>query len=162
VDGINLLFVGVLIDPVVNVFEIPVVDNGHQNSQTVVFSSPGKGSMLPGPRAALGSVRKFPLQAGVVDSSFRSHQLLPAMQTRGQFCDAQGGQEVIFIGEIACGPEESRGCRLGLGLGTELYFPLNAVIILHHELGRSSVQIFLDEGEGGGFGRMRPAARAVQ
>ena len=82
------------------------------------------------------------------------------MKVGGQAGDLKLRHEIVFVGEIANGPDEARRGDFGFGFGAQFHFPFLAGLVSHDELGIGAGEVFLYEIENCALGRVAFAAWA--
>ena len=91
-------------------------------------------------------VRDIPLQPHAGDDAIRRHELLSAGE-RLHAPDADLWPVIVFVHDVARGPEQPRGRGLTGPLFTELRLPGDAVLVLDLELRGRAGDRLLDEAE---------------
>ena len=70
------------------------------------------------------------------------------------------GQIIVFVCEVADGPDQTGGRDFRFDFGAQLYFPLLAILAGYDDFRIGAGEVFFDELEDGALGRMAFAALA--
>ena len=133
------------IDGVVYLFQVPVVEQGHHDAQSVQLSGLHERVVEPVPVPELFDFSCAALQAGPADRPPGSDKLLSSLQFR-ETCHLNLRNKVVFVDEVPGGPQQARGGCFRLGFLAQLHPPADAMVVLHVELRTGSLHVFLEEG----------------
>jgi len=134
-----------LIDRIVDVFQIPVIDERHEYAQTIQFPGTGERILAPRPDADLPPLVQSSFQAYVTHHSIRFDQMLTATEARGHVADVNHIGEVVLVGGIPGCPHQPRRHGFRACFSTELDLPVDSVTIHDPEFRVRALEVFVDE-----------------
>ena len=132
---------------IVDVLQVPVVEERHHHPETVELARADEGIVVPAPRGRFFAASALALQTRSRHDVFAGDELLPAGEP-WQSQDADLRPVVVFVDHVAGSPEQARGGRFRLGLFSELDLPPDAVFVFDFELRRRAAVRLLDESAG--------------
>src|SRR6185369_5490798 len=135
------------VDRVVDVFQIPVVDERHEYAQAIQFPSASEWILAPCPDADIPSLVRTSFQTYIPDQPIRFDQMLTAMEARGHVVDVNLVGEVVLVGGIAGCPDEPCRHRFRARFSTELDLPVDSVTIDDLELRVRALEVLVDKCE---------------
>ena len=98
-------------DAVVDVFQVPIVDDCHQHPQAVQFSRAREWILTPRPLSNLRSLIRFPLQPHAMHGAVAVDHPLTTMDVGRHLVDANFVDEVLLFGGVADSPQQTTGRR---------------------------------------------------
>ena len=146
-DSVLRSAVGGVGHAIVDVLQIPVVDERHHHPEAVELARADEGIVVPAPRG-----RFFAASAAGAPDAPR-HDASPVTNScprasRGNPTTRIPGAVVVLIDHVTGSPEQACGGRFRLRLFSEFDLPPDTVFVFDLELRRRAAVGFLDESEG--------------
>ena len=147
---------------VVHVLEIPIVQQRHQDAETVVLTRVSKWILAPFPHPGLFIAFRISLQSGVVNGPARTNQVLAAMQVPRKLIHSKLGNQVVVGCEIPDGPDKTGRRGFGARFRSEFQLPLHLIVRVHVEFRIRTIHVLLVKCERGAVRRARFSARSPE
>jgi hypothetical protein len=139
--------VGSRANGIVDILEIPVVDDRHEHTQAVELARPAEWTATPLPIAKRLLIGQLSFQPDVVHGAIGPNQLSPPVHILWHPLDPNLRQKVVLVCGIADGPDQATGDGFGASLRTEFDSPFRSGVVPDDELGIRAGKVLFDERE---------------